>query len=209
MSNSNVIRSIKQKLNDGYEAEPTWIGAEQRFVGPIRGSNGAINNLEEQYILGTDTYSIARQDTTLKATVTEKHFCKNPDTDTNYYILKTTVYDEPQESGDNYKFENNTLVIPLGSHMIFDDNALKCTEVTSPPQCEFYEVPDTDPKEYRFKVFPQITWKLKEDNLFFIKGSEKTKISVADKNTTIETDSYNRTVTREVITHRNYEVVTE
>ena len=52
---TNVIKYIKQKSSSGFNQSPTYLGAEQRFVGALR--NSGVNNLEEQYILGTDTYT--------------------------------------------------------------------------------------------------------------------------------------------------------
>ena len=50
---AEVIRYLKRKSSSGFES-PTYLGAEQRFVSALR--NSSVNNLEEQYILGTDTY---------------------------------------------------------------------------------------------------------------------------------------------------------
>ena len=54
MANAEVVRFFRRKSSTGYDS-PTYLGAEQRFVGALR--NSGVNNLEEQYILGTDTYT--------------------------------------------------------------------------------------------------------------------------------------------------------
>ena len=99
---ANVIRFLRQKTVDGFD-NITWLGAEQRFVAPARNSN--LNNLEEQLILGTDTYTIEYTDGESGNTITTTCYCSVPsgdtlDEQTDYYKLVTTVYAEPQEVND-------------------------------------------------------------------------------------------------------------
>ena len=51
MASANVLKYFKRKKSGNYE-EPVYIGAEQRFVSALRGTNN--HNLEEQSILGHD-----------------------------------------------------------------------------------------------------------------------------------------------------------
>lgn len=48
----DIVKSLKRKTNGGYTESPVYLGAEQRFVSALRNSNN--NNLEEQFLLGTD-----------------------------------------------------------------------------------------------------------------------------------------------------------
>ena len=61
MSQSNdVIKYLRRKSSSGTFEPISWIGAEQRFVSALR--NSGVNNLEEQYIIGTETYTVEYQD---------------------------------------------------------------------------------------------------------------------------------------------------
>ena len=58
---AKVIKYLRQKTgNDNSFDTINWFGAEQRFVSALRNSN--VNNLEEQYIIGTETYTLEYQD---------------------------------------------------------------------------------------------------------------------------------------------------
>ena len=60
-----VIRYLREKdANGAFQNYITWIGAEQRYVNSMRQSN--VNNLEEQLIIGTDTYTIFDEDEDFK-----------------------------------------------------------------------------------------------------------------------------------------------
>ena len=48
---ADVIRKIKQKTSNGF-SEDVYLGAYPQYVGALRQSHN--ENLEEQYILGTD-----------------------------------------------------------------------------------------------------------------------------------------------------------
>jgi len=108
MATGEVLRYLRQKDSTGAIGPITWIGAEQRFVGGLR--NSGVNNLEEQYILGTDTYTVTYEDKDGN-NVTEKNFCI-ADSDltgvTNYYKLVTTIYKETQN--ENYKFDEDSII---------------------------------------------------------------------------------------------------
>jgi hypothetical protein len=84
--NYNVITSIKTKAdNDVSYSEPTYLGAEQRFVGPLLNSNN--NNLEEQLIIGADS-------------ITTEWDGVNPDTGkSTHYVVKRFYSGLPPKDG--------------------------------------------------------------------------------------------------------------
>lgn len=104
---NEVIRYLRRKDAVGFNEPISWLGAEQRFVGPLRNSN--VNNLEEQYVLGTDTYTVTYQDNQGN-TVIEKSFCITDDEDldnaSEYYKIKTTIYKNIRPESDVY-FDGN------------------------------------------------------------------------------------------------------
>ena len=107
---ANVVRYFKQKGETGYEPI-TFLGSEQRYITPLR--NSGINNLEEQFVLGTDTYTEVYEDADGNIIV-EKSFHVNSDLEpavyNNYYKVKTTVYKESITEKEFY-FDGAQLVM--------------------------------------------------------------------------------------------------
>jgi hypothetical protein len=86
-----VIKYLRQKAKNGFDNIITYLGAEQRFVGALRNTN--LNNLEEQYIIGTDSYSEAYKDNDGNDVVEiSYHINDATHSKTNYYMLKQTYY---------------------------------------------------------------------------------------------------------------------
>ena len=106
---AEVLRYIRRKGASGFEPV-TWLGSEQRFVGALR--NSGINNLEEQYVLGTDTYTVTYKDEN-DNDIIEKSYCVTPSNSlegvTDYYKVISTIYNNPDPNED-YKFEGDSLV---------------------------------------------------------------------------------------------------
>ena len=87
---AEVIRYLRRKSSSGFES-PTYLGAEQRFVGALR--NSSVNNLEEQYILGTDTYIETYVDAQgNKIVETSYHINDAIHSLTDYYKIISTTY---------------------------------------------------------------------------------------------------------------------
>ena len=87
---AEVIRYLRRKSSSGFES-PTYLGAEQRFVSALR--NSSVNNLEEQYILGTDTYSETYVDEYgNKIVETSYHINDAMHSVTDYYKIISTTY---------------------------------------------------------------------------------------------------------------------
>ena len=87
---AEVIRYLRRKSSSGFES-PTYLGAEQRFVGALR--NSSVNNLEEQYTLGTDTYIETYVDAQgNKIVETSYHINDAIHSLTDYYKIISTTY---------------------------------------------------------------------------------------------------------------------
>ena len=105
---AEVLRYLRRKDSSGFEPI-TWLGSEQRFVGALR--NSGVNNLEEQYVLGTDTYTVSYTDSEGNDVI-EKSYCVTPsgslDGVTNYYKVITTIYNDGDPDAE-YKFDGEAL----------------------------------------------------------------------------------------------------
>ena len=98
---AEVIKQIKTKSNDSFSS-PIFLGAEQRFVGALRGNTG-VDNLEEQYIIGVDCITTEEWNgTSHKLT---KEF-RNSEQSTDYYKL-VIEYNNEKNSG----IENGILTV--------------------------------------------------------------------------------------------------
>ena len=121
---NNVIHYIRQKAINGFDEPITYLGTEPRFISPI--INSTANNFEEQYILGADTYVEVYTDNN-NNTVIEKSFHKNSNEAntiyTDYYKVKTTVYDEGAQR-DFYFSGNQFIVADEVDAMVFGDGSL-------------------------------------------------------------------------------------
>lgn len=123
---NQVIKYLRKKDSDPNDfGDITWLGAEQRFVSPIRHSS--LNNLEEQLIIGTDTYTITENDL-VGNEVEEKYFCplENATDITNarnYYLMRSITY--KNGAGQHYSFDDTTHTLVLSNYMNdsrFDDD---------------------------------------------------------------------------------------
>lgn len=187
-----VLRYLRRKDPETGEFEPiTWLGSEQRFVGALR--NSGINNLEEQYVLGTNTYRVSYKDNDGN-TVIEKHFCINDGSGdlseaTNYYKVITTVYKNLYS--DNWKFVNNGLQVSMDGMMAFGDGssehpneeAVYCDDINT-----FTFTDDA------LKIYPDFI-PSRVDRLYFVKNGQP-DLLVLTKITKIKT-----LITGQFITH--------
>ena len=88
MANGNVIRYIKQKLNDGGFDSPLYLGSETRFVSSMRGTN--LNNLEEQLLIGCDTITEEWIDDDGNTKISKKF--QDSSISFGYYQLDSIIY---------------------------------------------------------------------------------------------------------------------
>lgn len=96
----NIVKTLRVKDAGGdFPASSSFpIGAEQRFVSAIRNSNN--NNLEEQFLMGTDLISTSWQDTVddkdvIKTRIEYRKDIQNP---TDFYVLEIVDYEIDVES---------------------------------------------------------------------------------------------------------------
>lgn len=97
---AEVIKQIKQKNNSSFSS-PIYLGAEQRFVGALRGSN--VDNLEEQYIIGVDCITTEEWNDTTHRIIKE---FRNSEQSTSYYKLIIEITNE-----QNSNIANGTLTV--------------------------------------------------------------------------------------------------
>lgn len=109
MATIDVVKYFRRKQSNGFEA-PTYLGAEQRFVGALPNSNN--NNLEEQFLLGTDTYTEFYLDNEGNQVI-EKSF-KKDGADTDYYKLVSIIYAPSQQHNDDFYFDNDEIHLKDG-----------------------------------------------------------------------------------------------
>lgn len=195
---ANVVTFLQQKTEDGYE-NPTYFSVEQRFVGPIRGGSEHLHNFEEQYLLGTDTYTVESSNSD-GDTIFTKSFCsEHPNTSEGFYQIVTTKYKKPKrygegESGAIYHFEGDSLIIPRDGNASFVGNALQCADST------IYEYSDNT-----LKIYPNYYMVTQTDKLYYIKSnnvvnpSESEKAYVLTKDTIDRINTKEETITREII----------
>ena len=173
--NAEVLRYLRRKnpsQPDGFDPI-SWLGAEQRFVTPIR--NSKLNNLEEQVIFGTDTYTITYEDADGNQII-EKSFCKtstDPSATTDFYKIETIIYKDPQVEDNDIRFDGTHFKIDINGIFLFGDGS------------GTYPYPDTlycnDDNIATFRnttlvVTPTTISPIREDKLYFVKGGVDTLI---------------------------------
>lgn len=194
---AEVLRYIRRKGTSGFEPV-TWLGSEQRFVGALR--NSGINNLEEQYVLGTDTYTVTYQDSDGNDII-EKSFCVTPsdtlDGVTDYYKVVSTIYNNPDPNED-YKFDGDSLVFSnVGNDILFGDGSPDYPYTDSIYFLDnntFSFVDDT------LDISPSTFTVIRKDDLYFIQ-SDLTELLVLTKVTGERYTSDGKKIVREKITN--------
>ena len=197
-----VIKYLRRKDSSGFEPV-SWLGSEQRFVGALR--NSALNNLEEQFAVGTDSYTVIYEDSEGNHVI-EKSFCitdldpSNPSgTDiedrTEYYKVVTTIYKDAEEQGD-YVFDGDKIIfsdrnndVAFGDGDIYPDvDSLYCLDDET---FEWYD-------EF-LRIHPSNEFfNSRKDELYFIKKGEP-DLLVLTKLTTKKLDPSGRMIVRKKI----------
>lgn len=170
-----VIKYFRRKDSTGGFEPISWIGSEQRFVSALRNSN--INNLEEQFVLGTDSYTITYDDNDGNHVI-EKSFCitdfddTTGDTDiadrTEYYKVISTFYRSPDEHTD-YRFDGNAVVFSNR----FNDVAFG--DGSTYPDTDSLYLLDSDTFKWgddSLRIDPICYYDSQKDELYFIKQGE-------------------------------------
>lgn len=167
-----VLRYLRRKNPSGFDAI-SWLGAEQRFVTPIR--NSKLNNLEEQVIFGTDTYTVTWEDNDGNQII-EKSYCNtstDPSATTEYYKVKTKIYKDPQTGNQDIRFDGETFKIDLNGIFLYGDGSgtypdLKALYINDNNIATF--------KNTSLVVTPTTTAPIREDELYFVKDGVDTLI---------------------------------
>lgn len=106
---AEVVRYLRKKTNGGYTEAPTYLGSEQKFVGALRNSND--NNLEEQYLLGTDCLTTEWTDSNGNLCIKKEYFVQDGvATNTNSYVLNTTIYGAGSIKNTDCYFSNDEFI---------------------------------------------------------------------------------------------------
>ena len=171
---AEVIRYLRRKSSSGFES-PTYLGAEQRFVSALR--NSSVNNLEEQYILGTDTYSETYVDEQgNKIVETSYHINDTMHSVTDYYKIISTTYTNGIINEDFF-FDNDSLKLPNDS-VLFGDGS-----TSYPNENELYgesnKIFAIDNSE--MKIYPSSYTTIKKEELHYISNNGATDLLVLTK----------------------------
>lgn len=129
MSNVNyeatVAKYFREKDDNGYTKSPTYFGAEQRFVGALRNSNS--NNLEEQFLLGTDAMITAWEDEEGNLHIKKEYYVQDTGDDDGQkissYILNTVIKGKDTLHNEEYYFDGEDIKV-LQRDMKFIDEIL-------------------------------------------------------------------------------------
>ena len=175
----DVVRYFRRKGATGYTEPITYIGAEQRNVTALR--NSGVNNLEEQWILGTDSYTEVTEDANGNIII-EKSFHVNDPTPgavpTDYYKLVTTVYKDGLANRDFY-FDGDEIKMPDDiNKVIFGDGSLSYPDLNTLYGVDwntFSFVTDT------VNIYPANFVTVRTDELYFITNSGATVTPVLTK----------------------------
>lgn len=173
MASANILKYLKRKKSGAYEA-PVYIGAEQRFVGALRGSNN--NNLEEQSILGLDCITTSYWQDTVYIEKKEFH---DGTRSNGFYILESRVYNASANAGfvedsvqfvtDSIYFDNEYIVADANA------NAFIVGDIFTITQGNINAVATIDEIDEDFK-------RIREDILFY-KNDKNILIEVSIKTT--------------------------
>lgn len=196
---ANVVKYFRKKLSDSgdsaYEA-PTYIGAEQRFVGALR--NSVNNNLEEQYLLGSDCETSIWQDEDKNYTMWKEYYVKSadpkPEDKYGSYRVESVIYQGNYENSDYY-FTGSKLMC-TSSDGSFSDNIFVLDNSNSDNIYSF----DDDAAE--LKIIPAGLEIIRQDVLKFIDSTGK-EIEISTKITSqgVEKDE-NENIVKDIISEQ-------
>lgn len=190
MASAKILKFLKRKTDSGTYGEDIYLGAEQKFVSALRGTNN--NNLEEQNILGMDCIITASWEDTNYIEIRE---FRSENVTTGYYILETKVLNASTDSSfrgsevffttDSINFLNEALVIQ-SEEAIFDNT--KKSVIIPQNLGDSTSIISEEPED-DFK-------KVRTDTLFFQGKLGKVQIS---QKTTYEKKTGGVTITKAVI----------
>lgn len=164
MAIGNVIKMFRTKNVNGFSS-PSYIGAEQYFVSPIRGSSS--NNLEEQLLIGIDceTTSWIEDDGTKRIT---KEF-RTGDTEFNYYKLEIYQYANSSILDEYIGYVNDILSFKVNQADV--DNSALAEGTLKITNSDIYSFGEED----NIRVNPVLTAELQE--LYFVSETDTTLVT--------------------------------
>jgi len=191
---NEVVKYLRHKNASGFDSI-SWLGAEQRFVGGLR--NSGVNNLEEQLILGTDTYTVTYEDED-ENTIIEKYFCvtdTSPEDTTNYYKLVSKIFKEVQEQ-DDFTFGTDSFNVNVEDAFAFGGSA------QYPGANNLYGTNYHLSKviEDDLLINPGTAFTVREDKLYYVKENEP-DLLVLTKTTSVKYTFEGQRVVHEKITN--------
>lgn len=171
MAVSKVIRYLRRKSADGFSEPITYIGAEQRFVEALR--NSSVNNLEEQYIFGTDVQTVLEKDADGHMTKTKIYRIEGKG-EPNYYKMVSTFYDSEMANTDFY-FSGTGLYTPDTYEEFGTVPNADAEDVVDSLICLNRVIYQTDNEILR--ILPSSTALVRKDELFFVRsGGQEIKV---------------------------------
>lgn len=194
---NNIISQIKNKVsNSGYET--FYLGPEQKYVGALKNSN--VNNLEEQYLMGVDSYTETWEDEDGN-TIIETSFHKNNvehENAVDYYKLVSCIYKSGTTQDDQYYFEGNAIKFPYAPQDVLFGNS---SNPDYPDEKVLYMINqdifylDNNDK---LRIVPRYAFILREDKLHYI--SENKVDTLISIKTTLKTNIVENGIVKDIIT---------
>lgn len=169
MANNNVITHLKQKGNNSWQ--PYYFGSAPNYIKALK--NCSLNNLEEELLLGVDSYLETYEDNEGN-TIIEKYFCADTSNKINCYKIESIIYKD-LVSHDKYYFEHNELIMKEPGKESFVDDALVCTGA------DVFEFDSMDTHMLNIKTDISV-YTVRKDTLFYIDNEGRTT-RIAEKET--------------------------
>jgi hypothetical protein len=121
---ADVITYLNQKK--GKTWTPYYLGSSPNYIKALK--NCSLNNLEEELLLGTDSYLETYEDDDGN-TIINKFFCKNVPIKKNCYKIESIVYKD-EVNHDKYYFEGSELIMKEPLKERFVDDTLVCDDLS-------------------------------------------------------------------------------
>lgn len=170
---AEVVRYLRKKTNGDYTEAPTYLGSEQKFVGALR--NSSDNNLEEQFLLGTDCLTTSWMDDGNNIHIRKEYYIQDTGDDDSQklssYVIDSIIYDKDALYNKDIFFIDDRLIadnipdISFNSEILLLDNDVL-----------YHYAADS------LNIYPNAFVVTREDKLQFVDGSN-TLIDVLTKYT--------------------------
>lgn len=162
---AEVVRYLRRKSNGGFNEPITYLGTEERFVSPLKNSN--LNNLEEQYLMGTDTHIEKYVDEEGNGII-ERSFRASGNLN-EYYKLNTIIYKVGLENEDFF-FDDRQLKLPNDDSLVlFGDGSEEFAYKESLYGIDYdaFKIVDGE-----FRIVPTTNTQIRKDTLYYVKEGQ-------------------------------------